>query len=196
MEDSGHPAANPGEVTKLLERWRKGDSQAMEELMPLIYNELKHLAAYHLRLEGGQQSLNTTALVHEAYLRVAAGQDRNWKDRVHFFAVTSHVIRHILVDHARHRKAAKRDLRQQIALDEVLTMSVELDLDLIALDRSLQALDAIDHRKSQVVELRFFGGLSVEETAEALGVSCATVHRDWEFAKMWLYRNMNGEAQP
>jgi RNA polymerase sigma factor (TIGR02999 family) len=195
MEDEEARLENPGQVTQLLERWRQGDARAMDELMPLIYDELKRLAAYHLRQERGPQSLTSTALVHEAYLRMAAGQDRSWKNRVHFFAVASRIIRHILVDHARQQKAAKRDVRQRVSLDEGLTVPVEPDLDLIALDQSMHALDAFDRRKSQVVELRYFGGLSVEETAEALGVSCATVYREWEVAKLWLYRNMSGEAE-
>jgi RNA polymerase sigma factor (TIGR02999 family) len=166
----------------------------MDELMPLIYGELKRLAAYYLRLEGSPPSLPSTALVHEAYLRLASGQEQNWKDRVHFFAVASRIIRHILVDHARRMKAAKRDVRQNVSLDQALTVPVENDLDLIALDESLRALSAMDQRKSQVVELRYFGGMSVEETAEALGISCATVHREWDIAKLWLYRNMSSKA--
>jgi len=184
MGDQAFESANPGQVTRLLERWSHGDTQAMDELMPLIYDELKRLAAYHLRLEGGPQSLPSTALVHEAYLRLAAAQERNWQNRVHFFAVASRIIRHILVDHARRHKAAKRDARQNVSLDEALMVPVEPNLDLIALDQSMQALGALDPRKSQVVELRYFGGLSVEETAEALGISCATVHRDWDLAKL------------
>jgi RNA polymerase sigma factor (TIGR02999 family) len=155
---------------------------------------LKRLAAYHLRLEQGPQSLPSTALVHEAYLRLAADRDRNWSNRLHFFAVASRVIRHILVDDARRQKAAKRDVRNKVSLEEALTVPVEPNLDLIALDQSMRALNTLDPRKSQVVELRYFGGLSVEETAEALGISCATVHRDWEMAKLWLYRSMTGEA--
>ena len=194
MAEEPRAAGGPGQVTRLLKRWSQGDTQAMDELMPLIYDELKRLAAYYLRLEGGPQSLPSTALVHEAYLRLAAGQDQNWKDRVHFFAVASRVIRHILVDHARRQKAAKRDVRQNVSLDEALMVPVEPNLDLVALDQSMQELSAIDPRKSQIVELRYFGGLSVEETAEALGISCATVNRDWDVAKLWLYRNMSGEA--
>jgi RNA polymerase sigma factor (TIGR02999 family) len=194
MGDKAFESANPGQVTRLLERWSHGDAQAMEELMPLIYDELKRLAAYHLRLEGGPQSLPSTALVHEAYLRLAAAPDRDWQNRVHFFAVASRIIRHILVDHARRQKAAKRDVRQNLSLDEALMVPVEPNLDLIALDQSMQALGAVDPRKSQVVELRYFGGLSVEETAQALGISCATVHRDWDLAKLWLYRNMSAGA--
>jgi RNA polymerase sigma factor (TIGR02999 family) len=184
----------PGVVTRLLERWSRGEAQAMDELMPIIYGELKRLAAYHLRVEGGPPSLPSTAIVHEAYLRLAGRQDRNLRNRVHFFAVASRIIRHILVDHARRQKAFKRDVRMNVSLDEALMLPVEASLDLIALDQSIEALRALDPRKSQVVELRYFGGLSVEETAEALGISPATVHRDWDLAKLWLYRNMTGEA--
>jgi RNA polymerase sigma factor (TIGR02999 family) len=183
----------PGEVTQLLERWSHGDAQAMDELMPLVYGEFKRLAAYYLRLESSQQSLTCSALVHETYLRLAAAQDRDWKNRIHFFAVASRVIRHILVDYARKHKAAKRDVRRNVSLDQALVVPVEPNLDLIALDQALQSLDALDPRKSQVVELRYFGGLSVEETAEALGISAATVHREWDIAKLWLYRRMSGE---
>src|SRR5262249_31324532 len=152
--------------------------------MPLIYDQLKRLATYYLRLENGSPSLTSTALVHEAYLRLAGDQERDWRDRPHFFAVASRVIRPILVDHARRQRAAKRDVRQNVALDQAFTIPVETNLDLIALDESLEALGAVDPRKSQVVELRYFGGLSVEETAETLGISCATVHREWDIAKM------------
>jgi RNA polymerase sigma factor (TIGR02999 family) len=191
----GDPAASPGSVTRLLERWNHGDSEAMDELMSLVYDELKRLAAYHLLVEGGPPSLPSTALVHEAYLRLAGEQERTWKNRVHFFAVASRIIRHILVDHARRQRAEKRDVRQNVSLDEALRVPVEANLDLIALDQSMQALGAIDPRKSRVVELRYFGGLSVNEAAEALGISCATVHRDWDLAKLWLYRHMSGNRK-
>ena len=188
-QDAGPSPA--GDITQLLRRWSEGDAQAVDELMPRIYHELKRLAAYYVRLENGPPSLSSTALVHEAYLRLAADQERDWRDRVHFFAVASRVIRHILVDHARRQKAAKRDVRQNVSLDLALTVPVETNLDLVALDQSLDALSAVDPRKSQVVELRYFGGLSIEETAQALSISCATVHREWDVAKLWLYRNMS-----
>ena len=194
MEGQDAGSVPPGNVTRLLRRWSQGDTQAMDELMPLIYDQLKRLAAYYLHLENGSPSLTSTALVHEAYLRLAADQERDWRDRLHFFAVASRVIRHILVDHARRQRAAKRDVRQNVALDQALTVPVETNLDLIALDKSLEALGAVDPRKCQVVELRYFGGLSVEETAETMGISCATVNREWDLAKMWLYRNMTGGA--
>jgi RNA polymerase sigma factor (TIGR02999 family) len=194
MEGQEHGPENAGLVTQLLRRWSQGDTQAADQLMPLIYGDLRRLAAYHLKIEGGPASLPGTALVHEAYLRLAGDEGRNWKDRVHFFAVASRIMRHLLVDRGRRQKAAKRDVRLNVSLDEALTIPVEPDLDLVALDLALDALSAVDARKSRVVELRYFGGLSVEETAEALGVSCATVHRDWEIAKLWLYRNLNNQA--
>ena len=188
-QDAG--PSRPGDITQLLRRWSEGDAQAIDELMPRVYDELKRLAAYYVRLENGPPSLSCTALVHEAYLRLAPDQERDWRDRVHFFAVASRVIRHILVDHARRQKAAKRDVRQNVSLDLALTVPVESNLDLVALDQSLDALSAVDPRKSRVVELRYFGGLSIEETAQALSISCATVHREWDVAKLWLYRNMS-----
>jgi RNA polymerase sigma factor (TIGR02999 family) len=194
MEDQGTGPTPPGDITRLLRRWSEGDTEAMDELMPLVYGELKRLAAYYLRLENSPPSLPCTALVHEAYLRLVPDQERDWQDRVHFFAVASRVIRHILVDHARRQKAAKRDIRQKVSLDHALTVPVESNLDLVALDQSLDALSAIDPRKSRVVELRYFAGLSAEETAEAMGISRATVLREWDIAKLWLYRNMSGEA--
>jgi RNA polymerase sigma-70 factor, ECF subfamily len=181
-----------GEVTKLLRRWSGGDEGALGQLMPLVYDELKRLAGYYLRMEGEQPSLSSTAIVHEAYLRLVGAAEVDLHDRQHFFAVASRVIRHILVDHARRHTAAKRDLRNRAPLEEALTIPVQPDLDMVALDQALETLGRADADKLRVVELRFFGGLSVEETAEVMGTSPATVKREWSVAKLWLYEQMHG----
>ena len=185
-----------GEVTILLRRWGKGDESALQELIPLVYDELKRLAGYYLGLESGQPSLTSTAIVHEAYLRLAGSQELDVRDRHHFFAVASSVIRHILVDHARRNSAAKRDARSKTALEDALTVPVDADLDLIALDEALEALGRTDPDKLRVVELRFFGGLSVEETADVMQTSPATVKRQWSIAKLWLYEQIRGAGLP
>ena len=183
------------EVTNLLRRWSGGDQGALEQLMPLVYDELKRLAGYYLRMEAGQPSLSSTAVVHEAYLRLVGAADPDLQDRQHFFAVASRVIRHILVDHARREMAAKRDVRYKAPLEEALTVPVQADLDLVALDEALESLGRADADKLRVVELRFFGGLSVEETAEIMGTSTATVKREWSVAKLWLYKQIHsGDA--
>ena len=184
-----------GEITVLLHRWSHGDQSALGQLMPLVYDEVKRLAGYYLRMEPGQQSLTSTAIVHEAYLRLAGSAELDLQDRQHFFAVASRVIRHILVDHARREMAAKRDARHKAPLEEALTIPMQTDLDLVALDEALESLGRVDVDKLRVVELRFFGGLSVEETAEAMGTSPATVKREWSVAKVWLYKQLHdGEA--
>ena len=185
-----------GEVTILLRRWSKGDESALQELIPLVYDELKRLAGYYLGLESGQPSLTSTAIVHEAYLRMVGSQELDLRDRQHFFAVASRVIRHVLVDHARRNSAAKRDARSETALEDALTVPVQADLDLIALDEALEALGRVDPDKLRVVELRFFAGLSVEETADVMQTSPATVKREWSVAKLWLYEQMRGAGLP
>lgn len=183
------------EVTNLLRRWGRGDQSALDELVPLVYDELKRLAGFYLRMEAGQPSLTSTAVVHEAYLRLAGAAEPDLLDRQHFFAVASRVIRHILVDHARHERAAKRDLRQKALLDEALTIPVQGDLDIVALDEALESLGCTDPDKLRVVELRFFGGLSVKETGEVMGTSPATVKRQWSVAKVWLYNQMHSREE-
>jgi RNA polymerase sigma factor (TIGR02999 family) len=180
------------EVTILLRRWSGGDEAALAQLMPLVYDEMKRLAAYYLRMEAGQPSLTSTVIVHEAYLRLVGGATPDLQDRHHFFTVASRVIRHILVDHARRDMAAKRDHHNKAPLEEALTVPVQQDLDLVALDQALESLGRTDADKLRVVELRFFGGLSVEETAEVMGTSPATVKREWSVAKLWLYEQMHG----
>ncbi|MBI4601386.1 MAG: sigma-70 family RNA polymerase sigma factor [Planctomycetes bacterium] len=167
---------------------RTGDSEALSKLMPLVYGEIHAIASRYLRSEGSTPTMATTDLVHEAYLRLVDQRRARWQDRAHFFAVAAMAIRRILVDHARARAAAKRGGRKErVALEEDLRVGGEANLDILSLDEALTRLAALDPRKTRVVELRFFGGLSIEETAEALSVSTASVERDWRLAKAWLY---------
>ncbi|MGH9839598.1 MAG: ECF-type sigma factor [Blastocatellia bacterium] len=184
-------ATKQSEVTELLRAWSQGDQSVLDELYQLVYDELHRLAHRYMRRENAGHTLQTTALVNEAYLRLAEARDLNWQDRAHFFAVSANVMRRILIDEARARRAERRgggDL--VIAIDEALDSEKQEDLDLVALDMALQGLAKVNERQSKVVELRYFGGLSVEETATVLGVSSDTVMRDWRFAKAWLKREM------
>jgi len=184
------------QITELLQSWGRGDEGAMERLMPLVYDELYRTARRYMSSEKPGHTLQATALVNEAYLRLVQGAQANWQNRAHFFAVSAQVMRRILVDWARSRQAAKRgsDI-PALELDETLATPVRTGADLVAVDDALKSLALIDLRKSQVVELRFFGGLSVEETSEVLKVSEETVHRDWRLAKSWLRREL-GRNQP
>ncbi|MEO7275385.1 MAG: sigma-70 family RNA polymerase sigma factor [Vicinamibacterales bacterium] len=184
-------AANP---TTLLLAWGRGDETALDQLIPLVHDELRRLARRHMAGERAGHALQATALVNEAYLRLIEVNQVRWQNRAHFFAMASRVMRRILVDAARARGYLKRGGgAEQVSLDEALRVSDEPRQDLIALDDALNALAAFDRRKSQVVEMRFFGGLSVEETAEALHVSADTVMRDWRLAKAWLVRELSGD---
>jgi RNA polymerase sigma-70 factor, ECF subfamily len=179
------------EVTQLLLAWSDGDKGALEELTPLVYAELRRLAERHMRRERAGHPLQTTALVNEAYLRLIDLRRVRWQNRAHFFGVAAQLMRHILVDFARARRRAERGgYKQQVPLEEAAVVSKERDADFIALDDALKSLAEIDPRKSRMVELRFFGGLSVEETAEALNVSPRTVMREWSLARDWLYREL------
>ncbi len=181
----------PREVTQLLRAWRRGDAAARDRLVPLVYNELHRLAHCYMARERAEHSLQTTALVHEAYLRLVDAHQVDWKNRVHFFAISASLMRRILVEFARSRYALKRGGNvRKVALDEAAVISPPPDEDLLRLDEALNALAAVDPRQAKVVELRFFGGLTEEETAEALGVSSDTVLRDWKKAKLWLWREM------
>lgn len=190
------PAAN--DVTQLLVNWRKGDQQALEELWPLVYGELRKLARRYLRRERSDHTLQSTALVHEAFIRLIDQKNVQWQNRAHFFGVAAQMIRRILVDHARGHQTTKRGGGVcKLSLDEAIGVAEKRDLDLVTLDDALNGLAEIDVQQSRIVELRFFGGLSIEETAHVLGISPATVKRDWNIAKAWLYRDMMGrEAQP
>jgi RNA polymerase sigma-70 factor, ECF subfamily len=187
------PKPNPHEVTQLLLAWSEGDKAAMDKLMPLVYGELRRLAKQHMRRERAGHTLQTTALIHEAYLRLIDASQVRLENRRHFFAVASRLMRQALVDLARERGSLKRGgAVERVSIDEALVVSVQRDDELLALDEALLALAEFDERKSQVVEMRFFGGLTVEETAEALDISVETVHRDWRLARSWLLRLLRG----
>jgi len=181
------------DLTQLLVAWRDGDRSALNELIPLVHDELRRLAHRYMSGERAGHTLETTALVNEAYIRLIDSSRVQWKNRAHFFAVSAQLMRRILVDYARSHRSAKRGGgATPVPLDDALVLSSDLDPDLVALDEALSRLASLDERKSQVVELRFFGGLAVEETAEVLGVSADTVMRDWRLAKSWLMREMSG----
>jgi RNA polymerase sigma-70 factor, ECF subfamily len=183
---------DPGSVTGLLLAWRGGNEAALEQLVPLVHEELHRIARGCMRGERAGHSLQATALVNEAYLRLIGAQQVDWQNRVHFLAVSARLMRRILVDFARSKKYQKRGGgAQAVTLDEALVV-VEPGKDLVALDDALEALAAMDERKAKVVEMRFFGGLTVEETASALDVSPDTVMRDWRLAKAWLLRELRG----
>jgi len=185
-------ASSPAEVTRLLHAWRQGEDAALNELLPVVHQELRRLARRYMFGERQGHTLQTTALVNEAYLRLLGSQKVDWQNRAHFFAISAQLMRRILVDSARARAYQKRGGdAAKITLDEALIRPEEKGRDLVALDDALKALAAVDARKSKVVELRFFGGLSVEETAEVLKVSPDTVLRDWRLAKAWLQREMS-----
>jgi len=181
------------EVTQLLRAWSEGHQEALEKLMPLVYGELHRLARHYMSRERPDHILQTSALVNEAYLRLVDASQVNWQDRAHFYAISAGLMRRILVDFARSYQSQKRGAGvRPVSLDEELDVSEER-LDLAALDDALQTLAAFDRRKSRVVELRFFGGLGVEEAAAVLQVSPETVKRDWKLAKVWLLREMSGK---
>jgi RNA polymerase sigma-70 factor (ECF subfamily) len=184
-------------ITRLLHSWNRGDQRAMEELMPLVFDELHKVAHRYMSGERPGHTLQTTALVNETYLRLVSSEGTNWEGRTHFFGVCAQMMRRILVDWTRSRQALKRGGKDRaLDLDEEALAAVnQPGMDLVALDDALNALAAIDPRKGRVVELRFFGGLSVTETAEVLGISAETVQRDWKMAKSWLRRELNG-ARP
>jgi len=182
------------DVTLLLRAWAQGSRPALEELTPLVYAELRRLAGSYLRREQPGQTLEPTALVHEAYLRLVDSSLPDWKNRTHFYGVAAHLMRQILVDHARERNAVKRGGGAiHLSLEEHLLVSPEQETDLVALDDALERLAACGPRKAQVVELRFFGGLSEDEIAEILKISAVTVRRDWQFSKAWLLRELTGK---
>ena len=191
---SGGPAVSGSghEVTELLHAWKEGDVGARDRLLPLIYDELRRRAAAHLRRERRNHTLQPTALVHEAYLRLLDQRDVPGKNRGQFFGIASQMMRRILVDHARARRMAKRSGRwTRVTLDEAIRAKHPADADILDLDAALKQLAEFDPRKSRIAELRFFGGLSLEETGEVLGISLATVERDWQAARAWLFKTMS-----
>jgi RNA polymerase sigma-70 factor (ECF subfamily) len=181
-----------GDISRLLRAWSDGDQEALKSLIPIVYSELHGLARRYLRRERAGHSLQSSALVNEAYLRLVDYKRMQWQDRSHFFAVASQVMRRILVDHARRHNLKRGGNVQHVSLDEVAVVGGDQDVDLVVLDRALDRLERIDPRKMRIVEMRFFGGLSVEETAEALRLSTITIKREWRSAKAWLYRELTG----
>jgi RNA polymerase sigma factor (TIGR02999 family) len=189
LPDSSH------EVTELLQAWGGGDLGARDRLMPLVYQELRRRAAAYLRREARDHTLQPTALVHEAYLRLVDQRRAVWQNRAQFFGVASQMMRRILVDRARGRRMAKRSGRwARVTLDEAAAVSPQADVDVLDLDEALTHLAEFDPRKSQIAELRFFGGLSLAETGELLGISLATVERDWQAARAWLFKALSESA--
>jgi len=182
------------DVTKLLDAWSDGDGAALEQLMPMVYAELHQMAKRYMNSQPSEHTLQTTALIHEAYLKLTDNKEKRFANRAHFFAVAASAMRHILIDHARSRQSEKRGGdAQKVSLEDVMIVSDERIAEVIALDEALKSLEKEDARKARVVELRYFGGLSVEETAEVLKISRETVMRDWRFAKTWLLRELSNQ---
>jgi RNA polymerase sigma factor (TIGR02999 family) len=184
----------PENVTQLLLGWSNGDKEALDQLMPIVYDELRRQAARYLRRERAGHTLQTTALINEAYIRLVDQKRVHWQNRAHFFGIAAQMMRRILVDHARTKKRAKRggsDVR--VSLADATLVSKSRDLDIVALDEALERLGKVDEQQARVVELRFFSGLTVEETAEVLSISAATVKRDWSMAKAWLHREITDD---
>ena len=189
--DQSFSEASPKGITQLLLKWSGGDSSAREELMPLVYDELRRLAAKYLRRERVNHTLQPTALVNEAYLRLIDQQKVRWQNRAQFFGLAARLMRNILVDHARSHQAAKRGGQHySVSLSRADRVSEKPEIDLVALHETLERLAANDQQKGRIVELRFFGGLTIEETAEVLEISHATVERDWKLARAWLRREL------
>ena len=187
--------ASPNEITEQLIAWSKGDDAALEQLIPAVYQELRRMADHYLRGEDSGHSLQPTALVHEAYLRLIDQTKVEWQNRAHFFGVAAQMMRRILIDHAKAKHRVKRGgTAVKVMLDENVNFTQERASELLALDDALQSLARMDERKSRIVELRYFGGLTVEETAEVLGISDKTVMRDWNLAKAWLYRELTSNS--
>jgi RNA polymerase sigma factor (TIGR02999 family) len=190
------PEDAPSNITQLLREWRDGDADALGAVIPLVYDELRHLASRYLARERPNHTLQTTALVHEAYVKIAGQRDVNWQNRSHFFGIAAQCMRRILVDHARRDGRAKRGGGVETVSIEDLVVAPAGDaadvVDVLALDRALSALEALDRDQGRLVELRYFGGLTIEETADVMGTSPATVKREWTIAKAWLYRELGG----
>lgn len=187
--------ASPNEITEQLIAWSKGDDAALEQLIPAVYQELRRMADHYLRGEDSGHSLQPTTLVHEAYLRLIDQTKVEWQNRAHFFGVAAQMMRRILIDHAKAKHRVKRGgTAVKVMLDENVNFTQERASELLALDDALESLARMDERKSRIVELRYFGGLTVEETAEVLGISDKTVMRDWNLAKAWLYRELTSDS--
>ncbi len=182
---------DPQELTAILQKWSDGDATALDKLTPVVYAELHRIAKRYMGREREGHTLQTTALVNEAYVRLIDWKNAKWENRAHFFGVSAQLMRRILVDFARKRPSSKDTALQRVSLDEALVVTTEKDADLVALDEALTELAKFDERKARIVELKFFGGLNVEETAEVLGVAPITVMREWQKAKAWLYLELN-----
>ncbi|PYT00956.1 MAG: RNA polymerase subunit sigma-70 [Acidobacteria bacterium] len=178
-------------LTEILQRWSEGDAEALDKLTPVVYAELHRIAKRYMGREREGHTLQTTALVNEAYVRLIDWKTAKWQNRAHFFGVSAQLMRRILVDFARKRPSKRAAALQQVSLEEAFIVTNEKDADLVALDEALTELATFDERKARIVELKFFGGLSVEETAEVIGVSAVTVMREWQKAKAWLYLQLN-----
>ncbi|HEU4766199.1 MAG TPA: sigma-70 family RNA polymerase sigma factor [Pyrinomonadaceae bacterium] len=179
-------------VTELLVAWSEGDKAALDELMPVVYDELRRLARIHLSRERPDHTLQTTALVHEAYLRLVDQRSVNWQNRAQFFGIAAQMMRRILINHAKDRHAQKRQgYATKVSLDEAVSFFERREVDLMALDEALNGLAALDPQQAQIVELRFFGGLTIDEVSEVLNISPATTKREWDSAKLWLRRQLN-----
>jgi RNA polymerase sigma factor (TIGR02999 family) len=185
------PESPPQPVSVLVARWRAGDQEALQALIPLVYEELRRIARYHLRQERPDHTLQSTALVHEAYLRLMKQRPAEVENRAHFLAVASQLMRQILVDHARKHRAVKRGAGLKLELTQAMNLQKAPNVDLIALDNALNELARLDPQQSRIVEMRFFGGLSIEDTAEVIGVSRTTVKREWATARAWLRREVS-----
>jgi RNA polymerase sigma factor (TIGR02999 family) len=187
-------ADQSGQVTALLQQWTTGDEEALHALMPMVYKELRRLAHYQLKSERSDHSLQSTALVHEAYIRLLGDQPVGLQNRAHFIAIASRAMRQILVDYARSRRANKRDGGLRIEYEDLPELPLNGDAELLALDYALEELSRIDERQGKIVEMKFFGGLSAPEISQVLGISRATVDRDWATARVWLHRQMSRTA--
>ena len=187
------PNAASHPITLLLVDWSKGDEVALERLMPLVYEELRRMARSYMRRQPSGHTFQTTELIHEAYLKIARGEEQNWENRAHFFGVASQAMRHILVDYARSKQRQKRGgWQERVTFAEAALISNDSSEKIVALDDALKQLAVLDARKSRVVEMKFFGGLTTEEIAEVMKITTKTVTRDWQFARMWLSREMAG----
>ena len=182
-------------VSALLDKWRGGDEDALRDLLPLVYDELRRLAHYYLRRQRPDHTLQSTALVHEAYLRLARQREGKFQNRAHFFAISAQLMRQILVEYARSQQAAKRNRGQKVTFNDAIQLVKGRALDVVALDDALNTLTRLDPQQCRIVELRFFGGLSIEDTARVLGISPATVKRDWSTAKAWLRHEMSRTSE-
>ena len=188
-------ATSPQEVTRLLAAWSDGDEAALEQLVPIIQAELRRLARHYLKRERPGHTLQTSALVNEAYVRLLNWKTARFESRAHFFGVSAQLMRRILVDFARHRPRVQGNSVRHVSLEEALSVAAEPGADLVALDEALVQLAQLDPRKARIIELRFFGGMSVDETAEFLGISPATALREWQKAKAWLYRELSSDKK-